>query len=294
MMRRILIIIGVIWFEAARVLAAAPPSVVYEPADSVIIVRLLAEGRAAADSLETPGQLALFYAHRFLDRPYVAHTLEGFPDGERLIVNTRQLDCTTLVETVTALTWCTQRRLSTFADYCEVLRQLRYRQGHLDGYPSRLHYFSDWIADKTDMGFVSEVQQQHAPFTATQRLRIDYMSTHPQSYAALKRHPRMTGVIARQEQALSGRSFRYIPKSQVLDTPAMRRAVHNGDIIAITTSKRGLDIAHLGFALWRSDGLHLLNASMIHKKVVAEPMTLGQYLSKHPSHTGIRVIRMKK
>jgi hypothetical protein len=74
----------------------------------------------------------------------------------------------------------------------------------------------------------------------------------------------------------------------------MRKAVRDGDIIAITCQKPGLDIAHLGFAVWRSDGLHLLNASQLHKRVVEEPMTLGQYLAKHPSHTGIRIIRILK
>ena len=74
----------------------------------------------------------------------------------------------------------------------------------------------------------------------------------------------------------------------------MRSAVRDGDIIAITCSKAGLDIAHLGFAVWRKDGLHLLNASQLHKRVVEEPMTLGQYLKKHPSHTGIRVVRIEK
>ena len=85
----------------------------------------------------------------------------------------------------------------------------------------------------------------------------------------------------------------FIPKREVKNTQAMRQAVHDGDIIAITCSKPGLDIAHLGFAVWRADGLHLLNASSIHKKVVEEPMTLGQYLKKHASHTGIRVIKVK-
>ena len=40
--------------------------------------------------------------------------------------------------------------------------------------------------------------------------------------------------------------------------------------------------------------LHLLNASSIHKKVVLEPMTLYQYMQKHPVQTGIRVIRLQK
>ena len=61
-----------------------------------------------------------------------------------------------------------------------------------------------------------------------------------------------------------------------------------------STSKAGLDVSHVGFAVWGKDGrLHLLNASSIHKKVILEPMTLYQYMQKHPSQTGIRVIRLQ-
>jgi hypothetical protein len=120
------------------------------------------------------------------------------------------------------------------------------------------------------------------------------MSKHPQSYKALKAHPELVPLIAQQEKELTGRQYCYIPKSEIIDSKALRNAVRDGDIIAITCSKPGLDIAHLGFAVWREDGLHLLNASQLHKKVVEELMTMGQYLSKHPSHTGIRVIRIMK
>ena len=293
MRRRLYLIIGLFFAFVLQTLGAKKAIICYDRQDSITVTRLLANGRAAADSLSSSGKLALFFARQLLDRPYVAHTLEGFPDQERLVVNTRQLDCTTLVETVMALTLCAKQGKISFADYCRVLQQVRYRQGKLDGYPSRLHYFSDWINDKTLMGLISEIQQDSEPFTAVQKLNINYMSTHPNAYVAFKKHPQMVTEIAAQERALTGRCYRYIPKSQVKNTKALRQAVHDGDIIAITCNKPGLDIAHVGYALWRKDGLHLLNASMIHKKVVIEPMTLGQYLSKHPSHTGIRVIRIK-
>ena len=74
----------------------------------------------------------------------------------------------------------------------------------------------------------------------------------------------------------------------------LRQAGNDGDIIAITCKKAGLDIAHLGFAVWKDGNLHLLNASMLHKKVVEEPMTLYQYLQQHSTHTGIRIIRILK
>jgi len=225
----------------------------------------------------------------------VAHTLE-VNNQEQLVVNTRQLDCTTLVETVTALTLCACNDQHTFADYCSTLQQLRYRGGKIEGYPSRLHYFSDWIADKEAMGIVKEIRPENAAqeqvFSASQRLRIYYMSRHADAYKALKNHPQLVSEIARQEKALTGTICRFIPKSKVRNTHTLRQIIHDGDIIAITCSKPGLDIAHLGFAVWKSDGLHLLNASQLHHKVVLEPMTLDVYLSKHPSHTGIRVIRI--
>ena len=250
--------------------------VTYQRQDSLTICRLLQSA--------TPQTGVLTLARHFLGVPYVAHTLEVNVDAsqpverdERLVVNTRQLDCTTLVETVVALKLCAQQGKRTWNDYTSVLRQLRYRGGVLDGYASRLHYFSDWISDKRAMQLVQEI----------------YMSEHPQAYRALKAHPGLVPLIRRQEQSLTGQTARYIPRKEVKNTTLMRQTVKDGDIIAITCNKSGLDIAHLGFAVWRSDGLHLLNASQLHHKVVEEPMTLRNYLSKHPTFTGIRIVRLR-
>ena len=255
--------------------------------DSVFVATALSEARSLPRTTNFP----LHFARLFIGRPYIAHTLE-VNDDERLVTNTRQLDCTTLVENVTALTLCVYRHLYTWRDFKNALVEIRYRRGVLDGYTSRLHYFSDWIDDNAAMDLVAEIQAPTAPFTAVQTLDVHYMSRHPQAYKALSQHPEMVPVIKAQEDSLTGRQYRYIPKSEIGNTRAMRSVVRDGDIIAITCSKPGLDIAHLGFAVWRDDGLHLLNASQLHKRVVEEPMTLGQYLSKHPSHTGIRVIRI--
>ena len=260
--------------------------VTYQRADSLKICRLLRDANKQTTML--------WFARQFLNVPYVAHTLE-INSTEQLVVNTRQLDCTTLVETVTALTLCAHQGKRSWNDYLSTLRTLRYRKGKLDGYPSRLHYFSDWIADKTAMSIVKEIQSPNPPFSAVQHINVNYMSTHPDAYQALKAHPEWVSVIRQQEETLSGTTSRYIPKSALKrNTKALRQAVHDGDIIAITCNKKGLDIAHLGFAVWKKDGLHLLNASQIHKKVVQEPMTLYQYLQKHPSHTGIRIIRINQ
>ncbi len=163
-----------------------------------------------------------------------------------------------------------------------------------DNYTSRIHYFTEWIAENSKAGLVTEIQQPNPPFTAVQTVRVNYMSQHPQSYKALKAHPEYVPEIRRMERRVSGQQFRYIPKERVGRSTELRNVVKDGDIIAITCNKVGLDIAHLGFAVWKNGNLHLLNASQLHKKVIEEPMTLWQYLRKHPSHTGIRIIRINK
>lgn len=283
-MRRLyIIIIGVICTLASQAQGY------YTKDDSLFVTQALNRAR----TMPRTTNFALHFARLFLGRPYVAHTLEVC-DPERLVVNTRQLDCTTLVENVAALSLCVYRNLYTWRDFLNTLVSLRYRDGRLDGYTSRLHYFSDWIDDNSRRGLVAEVQKNVPPFNAVQTLNVNYMTNHVMHYEALKAHPAMVPAIAAQEESLTGRRYRYIPKAAVDEDPSVRWAVRDGDIIAITCSKPGLDIAHLGIAVWRKDGLHLLNASQLHKKVVEESMTLGQYLKKHPSHTGIRVVRIQR
>ena len=262
----------------------AKAQVTYQRVDSIRICQLLGQANRQTS--------VLWIARQFLDVPYVAHTLE-INDDEHLVVNTRQLDCTTLVETVTALKLCAQDGKHAFADYLDALRQLRYRQGRLNGYPSRLHYFTDWIRDKAAMQIVEDIQQPNPPFSAVQSVSVNYMSTHPEAYKALKANPSLVPEIRASEQLLTGLKVRYIPKRLLRNNALLRSVVKEGDILAITCNKKGLDIAHLGFAVWRKDGLHLLNASMLHKKVVEEPMTLWQYMQKHKTFTGIRVVRIK-
>ena len=274
--------------------SSEPSDATYEAAapsdpDAQKIGSLLME----ASKLTKDTNIPLFFARKFIGVPYVAHTLE-VNDDERLVVNTRQLDCTTFVETVTALTLCAYNKEYSYDAYLHHLQQMRYRGGRIEDYTSRIHYFTEWIVENLKAGIVKEIQAPNPPFSAVQTVKVDYMSRHPQSYKALKAHPEYVAAIRKMEQGLTGLKFRFIPKAQINDSKAMREAVHDGDIIAITCNKPGLDIAHLGFAVWHQDGLHLLNASQIHKKVIDEPMTLREYLGKHPSHTGIRIVRINK
>ena len=70
----------------------------YTSEDSLQVVRWLEE----AQKKYIKSERMLFFANKFLGRPYVGATLEKNQE-ERLVVNLNELDCTTLVENVTAL-----------------------------------------------------------------------------------------------------------------------------------------------------------------------------------------------
>ena len=273
---------------AVVLFAQSATATVYSEADKKKVENLLAK---YANSDTNPSTLIVSIARDLRGIPYVAKTLEN-NSTENLVVNLRQLDCTTYVETVLAIYQCVKHKRLTFADYCEFLRKIRYVDGKVS-YPTRQHYFTEWIEENAKDGFVKEIQMPNPPFSATQNLRINFMSTHVSLYPMLKNSPEMVKQIADMEKRLSGKKYKYIPKASIANNRLFRSTINNGDIIAITTSKAGLDTSHIGIAVWHKDGLHMLNASQIHKKVVEEPMTLHQYMQKHPSQTGIRIVRIE-
>ena len=185
-----------------------------------------------------------------------------------------------------------KRQLNTFHDFCDVLTQVRYIKGKV-AYTSRQHYFTIWIADNLADSLIEEIQLPKPPMSATRKANVNYMTTHVESYKMLSAHPQWVPAIREMEKQVNNISFTYIPKAQLRDSNKYRDYIHDGDIIGIVTNKKGLDISHVGFAVWHADGLHLFNASSLHKKVVDEPMTLYQYLLKQTSSVGIRVVRIK-
>lgn len=257
----------------------------YTKADSAKIVQLLTLTPTGTSDV-------LFYARQFKGIPYVASTLE-VKDPEQLIVNVRELDCTTLVETVLALTLTHREGRTSFTDYCRNLMRIRYRHAIMDGYLSRLHYFTWWMHDNLEKEIIEEVHDS-LHFTAPIIVNNNYMSLHADKYPLLVKHPEWVDSIRSLERAQNGKDGTFLPESATGLSQQQLSTIHDGDLVAIVTRKAGIDYSHLGFAVWGKDGrLHLLNASSIHHKVVEEPKTLKKYLSEHPSSIGIRLFRLK-
>jgi len=238
----------------------------------------------------TPENPVIYIAGKLQAVPYVAHTLEKNKQ-ERLVIDLHRLDCTTFVENVVAIYLCYANGKKSFDDFCTYLRQIRYRDGKV-AYTSRLHYFSQWIEHHSKDSIVAEIQSPTPPFNKTGEINISYMSRNHTKYPMLANKSQLIKQIISFEKQINGKKYKYIPKEGISNTELLRRTIRDGDIIAIVTDKSGLDVSHIGFAVWHNDGLHLLNASMIHGKVIEEPMTLRRYMAKQPSRTGIRVIRI--
>ncbi len=263
-------------------------NIIYQKSDSAKVVNLL---RKAA-SLPRGVNRMVWFGKQFLGVPYVANTLE-VGNSEKLVVNLRQLDCTTYIETVSALTLADKRGERSFTGFCKALKQLRYRNGQIAGYPSRLHYFSFWAADNQRKGIVADCVTSRTPYAKGQRILLRYMSRHAESYKHLRNNPGYVREIARQERAFDGKVRYYIPKSYVGLDKSKLAFIHDGDILATTTTKPGLDASHLGIAVWQNGRLHLMNASYIYKKVVLDKNTLYNYQRKQRSQTGINVLRLR-
>ena len=260
----------------------------YTVEDSVLVEKLLKE----AVTKRGKENRMMYFGKKFLGLPYVGHTLEN-GDKEHLIINLHELDCTTFVETVLALSLCDLQNRRTFEDYCQNLMKIRYRNGVMKDYTSRLHYFTWWGDDNVKLGLVKDIGIQDAPFMGMQTIHINYMSAHPQLYKQLRNHPEFVSVIKAYEDETNGREYPYILKKDLNWHPSTPLAmVRDGDIVAMLTDQDGLDTRHIGIAFWQNGKLHLLHASSLYKKVVMSKETFYEYEAKQPKHIGIRVWRM--
>ena len=229
-------------------------------------------------------------AKSYLGVPYIAGTLEAEGE-ERLIIREDGLDCTTFVELTVARWLASQKESRTFE---EQVQQLRYRKGIVNGYLSRLHYFTDWVVENTHRGVwqeLSPASEEESLIWHTDTLNLSFMSEHPQSYAYLKSNSCAIDSMRAIEQQYTHYPIHYIGKEH-LNLPPTKLPIQNGDIIALVTTIEGLDVTHLGFAVWEGATLHLMHASMTHGKVVVDERPLYEYLRTRKNCPGVRVVRL--
>ena len=234
----------------------------------------------------SPEEVIINTAKFFLGTPYVASTLEKEP--ERLVVNLRKMDCTTFVETVLSLsqTVHSDNHTPTFETFCNNLRNLRYRDGKVDGYASRIHYTTDWIYVNSRKGLVEDITESLGGEVL--QLKLSLMSTHPDSYKQMKDNPALIEAIANKEKEINKRSYYYIPESKI---NAKSSEVKDGDMVCFTTSIEGLDTSHVGIAHWVKGELTFIHASSTKKQVIVNDDNIQAYTEEVRRNNGVMFIR---
>ena len=279
-------------FTAFFLLISSPVLLAQEVAPDDLRALTVASGK-------TPAETAISIGKQLLGRPYVAHTLDSNPT-EQLVVNLRQFDCTTFLETAVALSLAcheltdkTQpqplRQASLDPAFRKYLTKLRYRDGRIDGYASRLHYFSDWLRDNERKGLVADVTR-YLPGSMSVAKPVSYMTTATYKYPRLT-DPVVFKQVAQAEAVLSQQSFYFIPKKNIRQVEAQLR---EGDIVMLMAARPGLDMKHVGLAVRQPNGrIHLLHASSEQGAVVITPCSLSEYVLAHKQMSGIRVARLQ-
>jgi hypothetical protein len=259
--------------------------VIYTPRDVEIFDEVME--RAEAERMDTlpMGEIIVRIGRPFVGGPYTPHTLE-LPGPERVVVNLREFDCVTYVESVLAMARLIRDGRRGFSAFTEELRRIRYRDGQLNGYPSRLHYFSEWIADKERLGMVRDVTQELGGSRVTEP--VNFMSRNASAYPRLVDEPAMVDEIRRVEERLSGLARYAIPQEQIA---RVADRIRNGDVIALTSTVRGLDIAHTGFALWVDGRLHLMHAPLVGRSLEISERPLAERILGISGQDGMMVAR---
>jgi len=228
-------------------------------------------------------------AKSFISTPYIAHTLE-ITEKEELVINLRGLDCTTFLETSLALSLCIKNDKTSFEDFQNFLTHIRYRGGLIKEYPSRLHYFSDWIFDNKKKQLINDVTKELDGIKI--KFNVNYMSKNPHLYKHLTNNDNFVSEIKKYEKDISNRVYYYIPANNIA---SIEDKIQNGDIIALTSNQKGLDIRHVGIAIKKDNNkTYFLHAPQIGSFVQVTNEILSDYVKKNKKHSGIIVLRLNQ
>jgi hypothetical protein len=231
-------------------------------------------------------EIIIEIAKSFIGTDYAAATLEK-GEKESLVINLAGLDCYTLLENSFVIARCIKNGKTLFEDYQKELTNIRYRNGNMRRYPSRLHYFSDWIYDMQKRGIAKDVTKEIGG--TSYKKKINFMSKHVNSYKQLKANSKFVKEIEFIEKEISARRYFYVPEDSIA---LVESKIMSGDLLALTTDIEGLDVSHVGIAIKMDDGrIHLLHSPTVGSKVQVTEKPLADYVIANKKQTGIMVVR---
>ncbi len=253
-------------------------------ASEQVFERVMAEARRTALHEASLGSIMREVGLQLRGAPYAAGLLDK-PGEEELVVDLTQFDCVLYVEVVLAMALGVALHDHGFGSFKERLRSLRYRAGRMDGYCSRLHYFTEWIRDNEARGHVHDITRSIGGVPLEKVL--NFMSRHRDSYPRLAQSDSLFRGILEMERSLVEMALFHIPQDQIR---LAYGALRDGDILAMSTSVEGLDVTHTGLAYAQPDGsFGMLHASTSGGVMVSPD--LADYVRANSVQAGIIVAR---
>jgi hypothetical protein len=230
------------------------------------------------------GEIVQAIAKQFLGTPYQEDLLDKDKE-ETLVITLNKFDCVLFVETVSAMARGVAVQDYSYETFVARIRQQRYWNGQMNGYGSRLHYFSEWILDNQKRGAVKNIGHELGGIPLHKKL--NFMSQNRQSYPRLVRNDEAYRRIVEMEDKLDGVAVDYIPTNQIHRAYAQ---LQPGDIVAVATNIPGLDVSHTGLVYRYPDGnIGFIHASPIGQVTIARD--LETYVGKVRNAIGILVTR---
>lgn len=230
------------------------------------------------------GEIVQAIADNFLGKPYAEGLLDK-SGGEKLVITLDKFDCVLFVETVLAIARGVAVKDYDYQNFVSRIEAQRYLNGKMNGYCSRLHYFSDWINDNHKREAVENITLKlgGVPMDKT----LNFMSQHRSSYPQMKQDETTYQCIVGVEKELAKSTVNYIPTNRIENVYSQLKP---GDIVAVATDVKGLDVTHTGLVYRNADGnIGLIHASPAGKVTVA--YDLHRYISRVESAIGIVVAR---
>lgn len=232
------------------------------------------------------GQILLEIGQEFKGIPYVAHTLES-EAGESLVCRFDAFDCTTLVENLVALTRAKMLNYD-FDQFKAELTRVRYKNGEITDYASRLHYFTDWAYENEKRGAVEDITREIGGVINMKK--IHFMTTKKDLYKGITSNE-ILNQIGEAENQINARKRYFIPVNKIA---SIEHQLKDGDIIGITSTIEGLDCNHQGVVKQIGNRAYLFHASSKEMKVVLSEQTLEAYVGSSKRNSGIIVVRLKE
>jgi hypothetical protein len=226
-----------------------------------------------------------FFAKKQLGIPYIGGLLE-VPHMEQLVVTLEGSDCVLFVEHSLALTLTTLQGSQHYDDLARNIALLRYQHGQVDGYASRLHYFSDWLQTNEKKGIVKLLHQSDESLPVLDP--VNFMTKNRSAYRQLASSDSLYTLIQQREQLLRNRHIRMIPQGRI---PEFESTLQTGDILSFVSTIDGLDIAHTAIVVRDGNRVGFYHASTT-GKVLKDPKTIYEYTTGRRNVNGIIVARL--